>query len=66
MLAIGFGTAIIPLLWFWDLGSRSPEQNAGRALVVLACLVIAATCAIGAADTPVRRQTRHRIARLRR
>jgi len=45
-VAVGLGAAPVPLLWFWDLGSRSPDQNAGRGLVVLAFLVIAAICAV--------------------
>jgi hypothetical protein len=45
-LAIGFGTAVIPLLWFWSLGSRSTDQNLGRGLVVLASVAIAVTCAV--------------------
>jgi hypothetical protein len=44
-LAIGFGGATVPLLWFWDQGTRGPGQHPVRALVLLACLAIAVTCA---------------------
>ncbi|HXB49458.1 MAG TPA: hypothetical protein VNW50_16975 [Streptosporangiaceae bacterium] len=43
-LAIGFGAATVPLLWFWDQGTRGPGQHPVRALVLLACLAIAVTC----------------------
>lgn len=44
-LAIGFGAATIPLLWFWDQGTRGPGQHPVRALALVACLAIAVTCA---------------------
>jgi hypothetical protein len=44
-LAIGFGAATLPLLWFWDQGTRGPGQHPVRALVLLACLAAAVTCA---------------------
>jgi hypothetical protein len=43
-LAIGFGSATVPLLWFWSLGTRSLDQNLGRGLVVVTCLIIAVAC----------------------
>ena len=44
-LAIGFGAATVPLLWFWNEGTRGPGQHPVRALALLACLAIAVTCA---------------------
>ena|ERR1700758_2809330 len=44
-LAIGSGAATVPLLWFWDEGTRGPGQHPVRALALLACLAIAVTCA---------------------
>jgi hypothetical protein len=44
-LAIGFGAATVPLLWFWDQGTRGPGLHPVRALVLLACLAIAVTSA---------------------
>jgi len=44
-LAIGFGAATVPLLWFWDQGTRGPGQHPLRAFVLVACLAIAVTCA---------------------
>ena len=46
-LAVGLGSAPVPLLWFWDLGSRSPDQDFGQGLVVLAFVVMTVICAIG-------------------
>jgi hypothetical protein len=63
-MAIGFGAATIPLLWFWDLGSRSADQNAGRALVVLGFMAITVTCAVrgfgrrGRRGTPISAESR--------
>ncbi len=39
-LAICFGAATVPLLWFWDQGTRGPGYHPVRALVLLACLAI--------------------------
>lgn len=44
-LAIGFGAATVPLLWFWHQGTHGAGQHPVRALVVAACLGIAVTCA---------------------
>jgi hypothetical protein len=49
--AIGLAVSLIPLLWFWDLGSRSPEQNAGRGLIILAWVVTTILCAAGSIKT---------------
>jgi len=53
-MAVGLSAAPVPLLWFWDLGSRSPDQNFGQGLVVLAFVVTTVICAIGG----FRRRTR--------
>jgi hypothetical protein len=47
-LAVGLSAAPVPLLWFWDLGSRSPDQNLGQGLVVLAFVVTTVICTVGA------------------
>ena len=62
-MAVGLGAAPVPLLWFWDLGSRSPDQNAGQGLVVLAFLVIAVICAVGGFRARGGRQGRSRTER---
>ncbi len=46
-IGVGMAASIIPLLWFWDLGSSSPDQNTGRSLVILSWLVTTIICAAG-------------------
>ena len=44
-LAIGFGAATVALVWFWHQGTQGTGLHPVRALVVVACLAIAVTCA---------------------
>lgn len=54
-IAIGLAVSVIPLLWFWDLGTRSPEQNTGRGLIILVCLAPICACVAWSARIRTRR-----------
>lgn len=46
-IAVGLAVSIVPLLWFWDLGSRSLDQNTGRGLIILAWSITTIISAAG-------------------
>ncbi len=46
-IAVGLAVSIVPLLWFWDLGSRSLDQDTGRGLIILAWSITTIICGAG-------------------